>query len=66
MIEGKPSRTAFMTAVQRGHHHAVAPEPKILRDDLALALAGVDGVDGAQVYIDMEPSVCAVGLSKKN
>ncbi len=52
MIEGKPSRTAFMTAVQRGHHHAVAPEPKILRDDLALALAGVDGVDGAQVYID--------------
>jgi len=52
MIEGKPSRTAFMTAVQRGHHHAVAPEPKILRDDLALVLAGVDGVDGAQAYID--------------
>ena len=51
MIEGKPSRTAFMTAVQRGHHHATAPEPKILRDNLALTLAGVDGVKGAQLFI---------------
>jgi len=51
MIEGKPSQTAFMTAVQRGHHNATAPEPKILRDDLALALAGVGTVEDAQVFI---------------
>jgi len=51
MIEGKPSQTAFMTAVQRGYHHATAPEPKILRDNLALTLAGVGGVDGAQGFI---------------
>jgi len=52
MIEGKPSQTAFMTAVQRGHHDAVAPEPKILRDNLALALAGVNSSEAAQAYID--------------
>jgi len=51
MIEGKPSRTAFMTAVQRGYHNAIAPEPKILRDDLALALAGVGSVEDAQSFI---------------
>lgn len=41
-----------MTAIQRGHHNAVAPEPKILRDDLALALAGLEGLEDAQAYID--------------
>ena len=52
MIKGQPSRTAFMTAVQRGHHYHTAPEPKILRDDLALALAGLETVEAAQGYID--------------
>jgi len=51
MIEGKPSRTAYMTAVQRGYHNATAPEPKILRDDLALAVAGVNRLEEAEVFI---------------
>jgi len=51
MIEGKPSQTAFMTAVQRGHHNATASEPKILRDNLALAVAGVNTLEEAQAFI---------------
>jgi len=52
MIEGQPSQTAFMTAVQRGHHYHTAPEPKVLRDDLALALAGLESVEAAEKYLD--------------
>jgi len=52
MITGQPSRTALLTAVQRGHHFLTAPEPKILRDDLALALTGLDTLEAAQGYID--------------
>lgn len=52
MIEGKPSQTAFMTAVQRGHHFHTAPEPKVLRDNLALKLAGLESVEAAQGFIN--------------
>ena len=52
MIKGEPSRTALLTAVQRGHHNLTAPEPKILRDNLALAIAGLDSLEAAQGYID--------------
>ena len=52
MIKGQPSRTALMTAVQRGHHYMTAPEPKILQDDLALALSGLENLDEAQGYIN--------------
>ncbi len=52
MIKGQPSRTAMLTAVQRAHHYLTAPEPKILRDDLALALSGLKSVEEAQGYID--------------
>jgi len=62
MIEGKPSRTAFMTAVQRGYHNAVAPEPKILRDDLALAFAGVKTLEEAKAFIENMIDIFA-GLS---
>ena len=51
MIEGSPSRTAFMTALQRGYHDACAAEPKILNDNLALDLAGVSSAE-AKVFID--------------
>ena len=51
MIEGSPSRTAFMTALQRGYHNACAAEPKILNDNLALDLAGVSSAE-AKVFID--------------
>ncbi|MDA8707736.1 class I SAM-dependent methyltransferase [Hellea sp.] len=52
MIEGKPSRTALMTAVQRAHHYQTAPEPKVLRDSLAMALTGLEGPEAVQGYID--------------
>jgi len=52
MIKGQPSRTAMLTAVQRAHHYLTAPEPKILRDSLALALSGLKSKQEAQAYID--------------
>lgn len=52
MIKGEPSRTALLTAVQRGHHNLTASEPKILRDDLALSIAGLDSLEAAQGYLD--------------
>ncbi len=52
MIEGQPSRTALMTAVQRAHHYLTAPEPKILRDDLAFALTGLESTEVLQSYLD--------------
>ncbi len=52
MIKGTPSRTALLTAVQRAHHFLTAPEPKVLRDDLALALTGLGSLEAVQSYID--------------
>ena len=51
MIKGQPSRTALLTAVQRAHHYQTAPEPKILCDNLALALTGLPDLAAAQAYI---------------
>ncbi len=52
MQDGKPSRTALMTAVQRAHHELNAPEPKILRDTLALPLTGLQSKEEIQTYIN--------------
>jgi len=52
MIKGQPSRTALLTAVQRGHHYLTVPEPKILRDNLALALSGLETLEAVQAYIE--------------
>ncbi len=52
MIKGQPSQTALLTAIQRAHHFAYAPEPKVLRDNLALSLAGLETPEAAQAYID--------------
>lgn len=52
MIKGQPSRTALLTAVQRAHHYQTAPEPKVLRDDLAMALTGLESPGAVQGYID--------------
>jgi methyltransferase (TIGR00027 family) len=41
MKEGRPSRTAMAAASMRAAHVLLDDEPKILRDDLALALSGV-------------------------
>ncbi|NNC37969.1 MAG: SAM-dependent methyltransferase [Acidimicrobiales bacterium] len=50
--EGKPSQTAFMVAVHRAHHYLTAPEPKILRDSLALPLSGAGSEAAIQAYMD--------------
>lgn len=52
MIEGKPSQTAFMTAIQRGHHFHKAKEPKVLRDSLALSLAGIESIEVATSFLE--------------
>src|SRR5262249_56042284 len=41
MQEGKPSRTAIVSAVMRAAHLALDGEPKILADHLARALSGI-------------------------
>lgn len=53
MIEGQPSQTAFMVAVHRAHHFLTAPEPKILRDSLALPLSGTETPEAVQGFMDM-------------
>jgi len=53
MIKGEPSRTALLTAVQRAHHYLTAPEPKVLRDNMALALTGLGDLKAVQNYIDV-------------
>lgn len=52
MIKGQPSRTALLTCVQRAHHYLAAPEPKVLYDDMALALSGLGNQDAVYGYID--------------
>lgn len=41
MEVGRPSETAHFVAILRAHHLLNAPEPKILRDTAAQALAGI-------------------------
>lgn len=50
MITGEPSQTALMVAVMRAYHHECAPEPKILRDSVALALSGLPNADALTQY----------------
>ena len=52
MIKGQPSRTALLTCLQRAHHHLAAAEPKILRDDMALALSGYQTEAAVYGYIE--------------
>lgn len=52
MIEAQPSQTAFLTAVHRAWHHHMAPEPKVLNDDLALKLSGLQSLAEAEVYVN--------------
>jgi methyltransferase (TIGR00027 family) len=42
MEEGRPSATAIVAAMMRAAHVLLDDEPKILRDDLALRLSGVE------------------------
>ncbi|MGB0907468.1 MAG: class I SAM-dependent methyltransferase [Maricaulaceae bacterium] len=52
MISGEPSQTALMVAVMRAYHHLNAPEPKILRDSVALSLSGLPNADALSQYRD--------------
>ncbi len=45
MQQGEPSQTAKMTAIMRAHHHASAPHPKILNDNIAFALTGLETLE---------------------
>ncbi len=48
MEDGKPSQTALLVAMLRARHYLRAPEPKILRDSLAMGFAGA----GAEADVD--------------
>ena len=52
MIDGSPSRTALMVAAQRANHFLNAPEPKILRDSLAMQLSGFETPQAVSEYIE--------------
>ena len=52
MQDGQPSRTALMTAIYRAREHLFAPEPKIVRDSLAMALAGLPDKAAMDAYMD--------------
>ncbi len=62
MIDGSPSRTALMVAAMRAFHHHFAPEPKLLRDSLAMELAGFKSQDELKDHVDGLITVFA-GLS---
>ena len=42
MEEGRPSLTAVVSAMMRAAHVLLDDEPKILQDDLALGLSGIE------------------------
>src|SRR5215510_10464959 len=52
MEEGSPSLTAVFAAMMRAAHLLLDDEPKILRDDLALGLSGVDNEAALRVTLD--------------
>ena len=52
MKEGRPSRTAIAAASMRAAHVLLDDEPKILRDDLALALSGVGNEAALRAALD--------------
>lgn len=51
MIDGRPSETALMVAACRAHHYLSAREPKILRDSLAMRLAGFASPQEVDAYM---------------
>lgn len=52
MIDGKPSETALLVAACRAHHYLTAREPKILRDSLAMRLAGFGSPHEVEAYMN--------------
>lgn len=53
MIDGSPSQTALMAAAMRANHGSFASEPKILRDNLAVALDGFVSEEALKVHINL-------------
>ena len=52
MTPGEASQTAQFVAMQRAYHHLFAPEPKLLEDSLAMALAGLPNADAVKAAMD--------------
>jgi methyltransferase (TIGR00027 family) len=52
MEEGRPSLTAVVAAMMRAAHLLLDNEPKILRDDLALRLSGVENEAALRVALE--------------
>ena len=52
MIEGKASETAKFVAILRAHHFAFAPDPKILSDNIAGPLIGLNSPDEIAAHME--------------
>jgi len=52
MEDGNASRTALMVANMRAHHYLTAAEPKILNDNVALSLSGLETRENVEKYYD--------------
>jgi len=52
MEDGRPSRTAAMAAIFRAHECLFYEEPRLLNDNLAMALAEVDSAEEVKTYTD--------------
>lgn len=62
MTPGVASQTAQFVAMQRAYHHLFAPEPKLLEDNLAMALVGLPGADTVKTAMDaLRDSFSALG-----
>jgi methyltransferase (TIGR00027 family) len=48
--EGRPSNTALLVAALRAYHYLATPEPRIVNDSLAMALAGITSTDHVTRY----------------
>jgi len=62
LTPGQASQTAQFVAMQRAFHYLFAPEPKLLRDDLALALSGLPDADAVKTAMTgLRQSFAALG-----
>lgn len=52
MQEGRPSDTAMLVAILRAYHLLSAPEPKILRDEIAIKFTDVNAPEDIAHHVD--------------
>ena len=51
MQDGQSSKTAQFVSILRAHHFLTAPSPKILSDNYALTLCGLENAADVEKYI---------------